>query len=53
VRLISSALTRGDADISEYVSIDGKQRTGTLYESDEFSHKLSKLKEDIQAVLQD
>jgi len=38
---------------SQYVTIDGKQRTGTLYESDEFSHKLSKLKEDIQAVIQD
>ena len=35
----------------QYVMIDGKQRSGTLIESDEIVTKLEKLKADITAVL--
>jgi hypothetical protein len=38
---------------SQFITIDGKQRTGALYESDEYSHLLAKLKEDILAEIND
>jgi hypothetical protein len=38
---------------SQFITIDGKQRTGALYESDEYSHLLAKLKEDILAAIND
>jgi hypothetical protein len=38
---------------SQFITIDGKQRTGALYESDEYSHLLAKLKEDILAAVND
>jgi hypothetical protein len=36
---------------SQFITIDGKQRTGALYESDEYSHRLARLKEDILAAV--
>jgi hypothetical protein len=38
---------------SQFITIDGKQRNGALYESDEYSHLLAKLKEDILAAIND
>jgi hypothetical protein len=38
---------------SQFITIDGKQKTGALYESDEYSHLLAKLKEDILAAVND